>query len=299
LEAINPFMVFLLCLLIIALLGIVDYISGYELSFSIFYLIPIALASWYSHRHLAVMTCFVSAAAWVLFDLLAGHQYTSFFIPIWNTIVRLGFFLITSSLLEMLRNHIKQEESLSRTDSLTGINNSRAFMEGLNHYLSVSARIKHTLVLGYIDLDNFKEVNDTMGHSVGDQVLRTVGAILSSSVRSSDIVGRVGGDEFAVLLPDTDSKGATMLFDKLHQLLLSEMHRNSWPVGFSTGVAVFEHLPRNSDEALGIADRLMYEIKNSTKNRIIYRIIEEDQHVNETDGSSCECTVRVKPPSRL
>lgn len=273
LEAIKPFQVFLLSVLIIGLFGIIDFISGYEISFSIFYLIPISVASWYSHRHFAIFTCIISAAAWMFVDLLSGHQYSSMYIPIWNTSVRLGFFIITFSLLEALRNHIKLEENLSRMDSLTRINNSRAFKEWLNHYLSISARFSHPVALGYIDLDNFKHVNDTMGHSAGDQVLRAVGEILSSSVRSTDIVGRIGGDEYAVLLPDTDLSGATLLFDKLHQQLMNEMNQNSWPIGFSVGVAVFRHLPKNADEALGIADRLMYQVKKNSKNTIMYHEI--------------------------
>lgn len=285
LKNLKPLQIFLLCILITGLLGIIDYNTGYEISFSIFYLIPIAIASWYSHRHFAIIICIISATVWMFVDLQTGHQYSNIMVPLWNTLVRFGFFIITMSLLRRLRNRIEVEESLSRTDSLTGINNSRAFKEWLNHYLAISGRFSHSLALGYIDLDNFKHVNDTMGHSEGDQVLRSVGAILSSSVRSTDIVGRIGGDEYAVLLPDTDRKGSTLLFDKLHHHLLREMKQNSWPIGFSVGVAIFRHLPKNADEALGIADRLMYQIKISSKNKVEYYEITEDSQQGLTADS--------------
>jgi diguanylate cyclase (GGDEF)-like protein len=274
----KPFQIVLLCLLTIGLLSAVDYITGYELSFSIFYLIPIVIASWYSQKHYAIIISIICAAAWMYIDLLSGNQYSSKLIPIWNMFVRFGFFMITLSLLDVLRNHLSQEEKMSRIDSLTGINNSRSLKGWLTHYISISNRLNHSIVLGYIDLDNFKHVNDTLGHSAGDQVLSTVGEILSSSVRSTDIVGRIGGDEFAVLLPATDRKGATLLFDKLHQLLVDAMKKKSFPIGFSIGVAVFMRLPKNADEALGIADSLMYQVKKSSKNSVKYDMITEETH---------------------
>lgn len=285
LETFKPFQIFLLCTLIIGILGAIDYITGYEISFSIFYLIPIAVASWYSRRHFAIIICIISAAVWMFVDVLAGHQYYGMLIPLWNALVRFGFFIITLSLLGALKNHMRQEENLSRTDSLTGINNSRAFKEWLNHYLSISSRFGHSVTLGYIDLDNFKRLNDTMGHSAGDQVLHAVAAILSSTVRSDDIVGRIGGDEFAVLLPNTDRRGATILFDKLLQRLLSEMNQHSWPIGFSVGVAVFKRLPKHADEALGIADRIMYQVKKNSKNSVQYDEIAEAARQGHSTGA--------------
>jgi diguanylate cyclase (GGDEF)-like protein len=104
-------------------------------------------------------------------------------------------------------------------------------------------------------------------------VLEAVGACLLGGVRRTDVVGRVGGDEFAVLLPGIDFEGARALFDKLHRRLGNEMRANGWPVGFSVGVAVFAEPPRGVDEALAAADRLMYEVKNATRNDVRYLLI--------------------------
>jgi diguanylate cyclase (GGDEF)-like protein len=269
----QPWQAFLFSLVSVILLGILDYSTGYEVSFSIFFLVPIVFAGWYSSPTYAAIVSVASAATWMYADLLAGHVYSKGWIPFWNAAVRLGFFTIILSLSMALRKHLRREELLSRTDPLTGVYNLRAFKEWLSHYVLICGRYKQSMALGYIDLDNFKHINDTVGHSAGDRVLRAVGSILSSSVRNTDIVGRVGGDEFVVLLPNIELGGATALFEKLHQRLLNEMHANSWPVGFSVGVALFSTPPRSADEALRLADEIMYKVKNSSKNRVMYEVI--------------------------
>lgn len=268
LKSLNSLHIFLLCFLLTGLIGAFDYITGVESSFSIFYLLPIALGSWYANRTAAFTIVVVSAIVWLDLDLLTGHIYSTRWIALWNTLVLLGFFLITFFLMTTLKDHLKKEESLSRTDALTGINNLRAFQEWLSYHLASSDRFNHIMALGFIDLDDFKRINDSLGHSTGNKVLRAVGEVLSSTVRSTDIVARLGGDEFAVLAPDTELAGAVSLFNQLHERLLEKMKIHSWPVGFSIGVAVFTSPPESEDEAIRIADRLMYKVKAGSKNRI-------------------------------
>jgi diguanylate cyclase (GGDEF)-like protein len=201
-------------------------------------------------------------------DLQGGHHYSNLLIPVWNTLVRLGFFLIVSSLLSRIKTHLAREEALSRTDVLTGINNARAFREWLNHYLSISARQQQPIALGYIDLDNFKHVNDSQGHSTGDEVIKSIGRMLGTSVRTTDIVGRIGGDEFGIILPNANSKDTQTVFSKLHEKLTTEMTKSGWPIGVSIGGAIFITPPSSADEALKAADALMYDVKKSGKNQI-------------------------------
>ncbi len=259
-------------LALIGFIGAVDYFSGLEVSTSYFYLIPVALISWYGRMYVGFVLSAVAAITWLIVDLLAGHPYSQRWIYVWNATVRFGFFFVATYILTELKIYMDREKKMARTDPLTGVRNSRAFREEAGLFFKLAARHRHVLALGYIDLDNFKTVNDTKGHAEGDRVLQVIGGMLSHSARGSDIVGRLGGDEFGVLLPDTDLAGARAYFDKLHERLLRAMREGGWPVGFSIGVAVFPGLPPDENEALRIADMLMYRGKRGGKNRVIYEV---------------------------
>ena len=257
-------------LLLVVLVGAIDYASGYELSFSIFYLIPVAVSSWYAGRRIGIVACVLSASVWFLADHETGHQYSNFEIPIWNAIVRLGFFFIVAILLTRLRALVEMQTSLAQQDALTGILNGRAFNERYELLVKLAARQRRPVALGYLDVDGFKDVNDTLGHSVGDQVLRAVAKTITERLRASDFVGRLGGDEFAILLQDVGLEGAKTLFAEIHGDLLDIARRNHWPIGFSVGVVVYHSPPASVDEAIGCADALMYKIKKAGKNELAF-----------------------------
>lgn len=256
---------------LVIFISLVDHFTGYELAFSIFYSAPIAIASWYANKFAGVMISTFSAITWAFVDYTSGHEYSHEWILIWNASVRLGFFIIISILLAELKAHFEVEKKLARTDTLTGIMNAHAFREASNTLLEIAARHKQPYALGYIDLDNFKRVNDVLGHGEGDRVLKTVGSVLSKNIRISDIAGRMGGDEFAVLLPLTDLAGARQVFDKIQEQLLNEINREGWPIGFSVGIAVFVTNQANATETFKLADELMYRVKKNGKNSLLYQ----------------------------
>lgn len=268
LSAQSPTRISLGALTLVAVIGATDHVTGYELSASIFYLLPIAVTTWYVGHRPGVALCFVCAATWLLVDYTSGHAYSYFAIPFWNVGVRLGLFLIVAHLLFNLRSALAYQELLAQQDGLTGITNARTFRQRYELLAHLAIRHGRPLTLGYIDLNGFKGINDALGHAVGDRVLRTVAAELARRLRTSDIVGRLGGDEFAVLLTETDRNGARTLFADIRERLLAVAARNRWPVGFSIGVAVFQPPPESVEEALKHADALMYKAKRSGKNGI-------------------------------
>lgn len=256
--------------LLIVLVAVMDYATGSEMSFSVFFLVPIAFSTWYGGSLQGIIFSFLSATAWLFVDGTSGQHYSQTFIPFWNAGVRFVFFIVTAKLLSTLRNQLVREGNMARIDGLTGLVNGRGFRETAQAIFHIAARYGRSTVIGYIDLDNFKSINDTLGHSEGDHVLKTVGSVLMASVRKTDIVCRLGGDEFAVLLPETTYSGAVTLFDNLRSELLKDARQRNWPIGFSIGVAVFKTVPLRVDDAVKYADDLMYRVKKKGKNHILF-----------------------------
>ena len=244
---------------------------GYEITTATFFLIPIALVTWYGSYRQGIFFAFLCAFIWYLVDtVFDAHPYSHPWITYWNTGVRLVLFLITALFLTRFKYQLSNEKNLSRTDSLTGVMNGRGFAEAAEKIFELGARHGRPTSLAYIDMDDFKKVNDELGHSAGDRVLQTVGEIFLKSMRKTDVVCRLGGDEFAIALPETSEAGAKSAFSKLRKNLAQAMQKNNWPVGFSIGVISFDFPPSNFDEAIKLADALMYQVKKSGKNNILF-----------------------------
>jgi diguanylate cyclase (GGDEF)-like protein len=257
------------CMLFVGLLGAIDHVTGYEWSFSIFYIAPVAAASWYGNRRSGVAVAVASAITWMTVDWTSGHRYSSVIILFWNAGVRLGFFLIVSGILYRLRFHLDRERALAKKDGLTAALNGKAFIEAARTLFDLARRYGHTTALGYVDLDNFKRVNDTRGHAEGDRALISIAELLLRSVRRTDVVGRLGGDEFGVLLPETSRAGAEQLFGKVRGQVLQQAKDAGWPITLSIGLAVFRVPPPSAEEGLTMADMLMYQVKKMGKNGIL------------------------------
>jgi len=262
-------------LILIAGVGFIDYMTGYELSFSLFYLIPISLLAWFTGRRFGIAASLISAFVWLIAEITAGRTYTHPAIYFWNSSVRFSFFIIVTLLLATLGKMLKREKELSSIDYLTKAVNSRLFSEILQNEIERSRRHKHPFTLAYIDLDNFKTINDIYGHSIGDRVLFTVVNHARGLLRKTDTIVRLGGDEFAFLMPETDQEVATAVISRIQISLLDEMEKNNWPVTFSIGALIFIETPPSSDEANKLADDLMYAVKNHGKNAIKISIYTE------------------------
>lgn len=171
-------------------------------------------------------------------------------------------------LTQELKKALDKVEVLSRTDFLTSALNRRAFDEILQAEFSKIRRYNRPFSVAYIDLDNFKNINDTMGHSAGDNVLKKLVDIIRNSLRDFDSIARLGGDEIAILLSETDLEGAVITMERIKTAVLQEMHQKGWPVTLSIGVITCHDVPQSADELLAQADGLMYEVKKNGKNAI-------------------------------
>jgi diguanylate cyclase (GGDEF)-like protein len=257
--------------MLLAGVAYLDYITGVELSFSLFYLIPISLLSWVVRERFGVVIAFLSAGIWLMVDVSSGAKFSNTFVYFWNAIIRLGFFLLPVFIIR-LRRAMESERELARTDFLTGAFNSRSFHDVAQMEIDRSARYSHPFTIAFVDVDNFKTINDTYGHAMGDIVLRKIVTNIQQNLRKTDIIARVGGDEFAILLPETDMGTAPTVISNVQRKLLDEMRKNELPVTFSIGVLSLTASQLSVDEMLGIADQMMYAVKSGGKNNIYYDI---------------------------
>jgi diguanylate cyclase (GGDEF)-like protein len=255
-------------LLLVALIGIADFVTGHQLSIFIFYLVPVTLVASIGGVWAGLLVSCASALAWLFADLLEARQYVHPFVPYWNAVVRLVFL----SIVVFLQTALSREKQVARTDYLTGLANRKFFFEFAEQEIRRARRYESPFSAAYIDLDNFKEINDQYGHDAGDRLLQLVGRVIRNNVRAVDFPARLGGDEFAVLLPQTDAGSARNMLSKLHRLLGEAMNRERWHVTFSCGVATFLKAPESVDEMVRRADSLMYAVKAEGKNAVRYDV---------------------------
>ena len=172
---------------------------------------------------------------------------------------------------KMMREHRAEEALLvlSLTDDLTGLYNRRRFFVLTEQYLKVAIRTKRRLLLLFIDMDDLKRINDHYGHHEGDQALKDLAKILKQTFRESDIIARIGGDEFVVLFVSADENSERLL-TRLHENLkdYNDQRLRRYPLSISVGTAQFdpEH-PVSIDELLSKADTSMYAQKQKNRKR--------------------------------
>jgi diguanylate cyclase (GGDEF)-like protein len=259
----------LLIIVLLSIIGVVDYFTGTDVSVGFFYLPPIAIAAWYIKRSAAMGVSIVGAVVWFVVNGPAVPvQEFSLAVLLWNTGVRLGFFVVVAALLSVLRQAIDHEKALARTDYLTGVRNSRSFYEQAGIELRRAQRRHRPLSIAYIDVDDFKELNDRFGHNEGDNVLRAIGAALLRYLRATDVVGRMGGDEFAILLSDAGETESVSAGKRLHEFLTTELRDSVWPITLSMGVVTCTTAPSEITQLMKEVDALMYEVKKAGKNRV-------------------------------
>ena len=205
-----------------------------------------------------------------------GLTYSSTPILLWNIAGNTIFFIIFANALTIIKDIYHEEKALARKDTLTGIANRNAFIEMASLELERCRRYMHPITIAYIDCDNFKAINDTLGHQAGDMLLQVVAETLKNNLRTSDIVSRMGGDEFAVIMPETEAVPSNIAFKKIQSALLYSMQKNKWDVTFSIGIATFESPPESLDELISKADTLMYDVKKNGKNMIRHDTFETE-----------------------
>jgi diguanylate cyclase (GGDEF)-like protein len=268
-----PAVILCIALLMVGLIGLPDYLLGVGVSFAILYAAPVGLVTWYIGRRngvaIAVISSLSSLGAYIGADYLHTHPVRL----VWHGIMTFGFLLLGAMLLDTIRHLLQTQARLARTDPITQLLNARGFAEQLRTFLRLAGRSGKPVSLACLDLDNFKQVNDSYGHAAGDAVLKEFAEGLTSSLRSTDAVARIGGDEFAVLLPFTDESGARAAIAKMRETLQRTPICLRYGLGYSIGCATFLNAPQVPEQAMKVVDLLMYEAKRRHDNSEVFELL--------------------------
>jgi diguanylate cyclase (GGDEF)-like protein len=174
-----------------------------------------------------------------------------------------------------IQNAMRYEllEQLATTDGLTGLHNHRRFQEMLDVQVEEAARYEHKLSLMLVDIDHFKKVNDTYGHPKGDEVLRRVARVLNEFARTTDRVCRYGGEEFAIIMPQTDKNGGRLLAERFRTEIKEQKFQSDqgeFSVTFSVGVCTLPDQARHKQELIDKADQALYHAKDHGRDQTVH-----------------------------
>ncbi len=248
-------------LAVAAAITVLDWAAGPRASLSILLVFPVLAVGWWATTAHASAIGILAAAT----GLAIGRDSAD----AWTALALLTVLLAAATLPGRLRHALAHQAEAAATDPLTGALNRRAFQEAAERERLRAERRSEPISVAYLDLDGFKEVNDLQGHQTGDRVLEEVAKRVLETIRGTDLFCRIGGDEFVLLLPDTDTRQAAAVLRRAR----SRMGTQHAPVTSSVGIATFRIVPTTVGAMIDVADDLMYQAKRQGKDRIVGAVV--------------------------
>lgn len=255
-----------------------NYVLNTIVGYTLLVLGVVFIALYYKLRHFVVIPIanLVSVMRKITEEMNLSHRVSG---VRWIVELRLlsEYF---NQLLATVQEYNRQMEELSIRDPLTGLYNRRKFQEFMQYEIIRATRHGHVFSVIMIDLDNFKYINDTFGHPIGDMVLKELGAMINDGLRKGDVLARIGGDEFAIILPETGAANGLQVANKLHQALAGKEFE--LPVGKIRSTASFSLVSfpedgRTEEEIYAAMDVVLYKAKTHGKNQVMTAEGQEDR----------------------
>ena len=267
-------LVFALALGTVAVIGIADELTGGEVALTVLYLLPVWFASWFLGARPGLVVALAAVIAWWAADVATRLYTPRPSVVAANAALQLALFAAAAGLSAHVRRRGDRESKLVRTDVLTGLLNRRGFLEVARREIARSGRTGHPLTVALLDVDGFREINDARGQEAGDLLLGGMGAALRSALRAVDASARLAGDEFAVLLPDSDPFAIESVLDRLRLVLVQAAAEKGAAVTVSLGAASFQRPPSSLDEMLRAAGRMLGEVKANGRDGVRHERLE-------------------------
>lgn len=260
----------------VAVIGWIDYITGPDIGFSLVYILPVAASGWFAGMLPAIVVAVAAAVSWFAADRAWRASDLDMAISLWNGFTRLVIYVSQGVMLailhrdrDQLRRYAARQSMLARTDHTTSLPNARSFHEAVEREIELAREGGDCMCILYIDLDDFKSVNDRYGHEAGDAVLQRTAAVLMRSIRGHDLAARLGGDEFGVLLTGVDPQATKAIGDRIVRRIaaLGEDYPEA-SLGATAGGVCCEAPPESASDLIRAADAVMYEGKKRGKGTV-------------------------------
>lgn len=238
--------------------------------FSAFYILPIIIASWYVGLKSGLFLATFCLAEYSF--LFIYYQVETFNLSVYliSFIPKMVVYFFIVFILVRLKKSLKAERQLARIDSLTRIGNRKSLFERVELEMNNLRRYNKIFALVFIDIDDFKKINDTSGHIEGDRILKTFANRVNDTIRKNDALFRVGGDEFILILPQTNLEQSKIVMSKIKASLSEpDIQSKQFPT-VSAGVGIFTVYIENIEDVVLYVDKLMYKVKKTGKNNVDY-----------------------------
>jgi diguanylate cyclase (GGDEF)-like protein len=241
---------------------------GHSVTVIDFMFVPVVWVGWFARaRWCGYVVAAVAASLSIMVAMVAETQASPGAASA-AAIARFVLYLVVLGVLGMMRRERAGHQRAVATDQLTGAANARSFRAIALSEVERAQRYQRDLSLAYVDVDDFKAINDRLGHSEGDHVLFEVSHMMRCVVRSTDTVARIGGDEFAILMPDIGAVPARAVIERVHGELARLRTTDGEPVLCSIGLVTFDRPPTSLKEFVNAGDELLYRAKEGGKDRI-------------------------------
>ncbi|MDD5336278.1 MAG: GGDEF domain-containing protein [Rhodoferax sp.] len=246
---------------------LLDMETGTGIRLGALYVLPIALVGLHCDGRKPLVAAILLSVSFQTINVVSDAIALASSI----TDITVGFIsaLLVGTLANAVRHNHRELEALSQTDSLTKLQNRRGFELTVEAEIERQNRYGGTFSLVLIDLDKFKQLNDSRGHAEGDRALVVIGEILQGSIRDSDTSARLGGDEFSVLLPNTRRNECEVVCGQLVSRIQSRMRQLNFEITASIGASTFDHPPESLAAAFRIVDEAMYTAKAKGRNTAV------------------------------
>lgn len=265
---------------------VLDRATGPDVSVVLLHAFAVMSVTWLGSRRTGLIVGGLAVGVGIVAVHLPGASLGPHLI--WNGAAQFGSLAVVAVLVAALRDALIEQRNRATVDRLTGSMSRAAFELVAERERLRSGRNGSAITLAYFDLDDFKSVNDRLGHSAGDRLLRVFAASVRAGIRSTDVLSRMGGDEFVLLLPETDAKDAVVVVDRVRRILADLCAGEEVSITTSVGIATYRFPPSSIEAMVAGADELMYRAKARGGDTIVGTVIvgpwtRWSDHIEEVD----------------